>query len=100
VSKASRRGYEDFDSCTNPLDICPYLSDRSIAMGDYDNYMEGWNKAAKEHEKRQGDKQEELDKFDSLSYRCPWFDNYSCKASGDNCSIDRCAVWFFMENRQ
>jgi hypothetical protein len=97
MRKPYKRGYEDFDPQSDPLEVCPYLSDHSIACGNYEDYMEGWNKAVKEYASKQKAKQEEEDSFTNMSYSCPWYENYGCIANDRGCSIDTCAVWYFIK---
>lgn len=92
MSKASRRGYEDFDPSCSAIEMCPYKYDN-----DVEEYLDGWRRADLEWEAKQDEGEEEVRRWENLSYSCPWHDNYTCIASNRNCLIDLCAVYYFIK---
>jgi hypothetical protein len=94
-NRAYKRGREDFDTQTNPYDICPHP--KLNYPGQYEDYMDGWDQEAKAHAAQQEAKDELKEQWTNMSYSCPWHDNCTCSASNQGCSIETCAPWYIIK---
>jgi len=92
MSRAAKRGYNDFDPSCSAIEMCPYKYD-----DDVEEYLDGWLKADLEWEAKQDAAGEEDERFKNLSYACPWYDDNTCRATDRGCSIDVCAVYYFIK---
>lgn len=92
MSKASKRGYNDFYPSCSSIEMCPYKYDDAV-----EEYLDGWRTAELEFERKQNEESEEVLRWENLSYSCPWHGDYTCRATDRGCSIDVCAVYYFIK---